>query len=306
MSLLSLSVSSSYLVFLPHTFFQQISSPDIIPIRGKALKLHIVSVIFEECSNKSFVVMQSSDTPQINPDVDATNEDTPKFINVLANDQVAQGGGELVVTEGSDSIQGGDCTPIGGIFIRYMPPDGFFGTDECFYRACDDLDQCGNALITITVNELTVEPTLEPSKQPTAAPEIKDDEFTVLVDVLTSLPVLQNDVAGIPPDGNSLRVVSGSNSDQGGTCVPRNNQQVIRYAPPAGFSGVDRCTYRACDDVEQCGTAAITISVQATGSVSLDARSSHFVTISSLNCASLYSLKALVLPNRSTVRFPNL
>ena len=290
--------------FLTH-FFNRSLPPTLSPSEVR-LSSCTLCLLFSRSALTELLLSQSSDTPQINPDVDATNEDTPKFINVLANDQVAQGGGELVVTEGSDSIQGGNCTLFGGLFIRYMPPEGFVGTDECFYRACDDLDQCGNALITITVNELTVEPTLEPSKQPTAAPEIKDDEFTVLVDVLTSLPVLQNDVAGIPPDGNSLRVVSGSNSDQGGTCVPRNNQQVIRYAPPAGFSGVDRCTYRACDDVEQCGTAAITISVQATGSVSLDARSSHFVTISSLNCASLYSLKALVLPNRSTVRFPNL
>ncbi|KAL7538941.1 hypothetical protein ACHAXR_008897 [Thalassiosira sp. AJA248-18] len=153
--------------------------------RTKAGKSSIVST---HMPTKSPTPVSS---PQINPD-HYNRVIGRTFLDVLENDIVAPDSGDLKIVEiltspnnnarnlqdgdiamvrpGEPSQQGGMCEPTGNRErIRYTPPDtdpAFEGMDQCEYRACDDNDACGTALVTMNVI-MPGSPTDAPSSSPT-------------------------------------------------------------------------------------------------------------------------------------------
>ena len=138
--------------------------------------------------------------PAVNPDAAGPVRRGVAFVDVLANDVAAVGGGRLRVTdaftrepaadargkrgdnaggparrarETAASVRGGVCAVTGNRSrLRYEAPAApFVGEDSCAYEACDDRGRCGTASVTLAVVR-TASPTKRPTRRPTERPTV--------------------------------------------------------------------------------------------------------------------------------------
>ena len=73
------------------------------------------------------------------------------FVSVLVNDTPAAGQ-TLTVKSITSPASNGDCSiGLDLTDVVYMPNDGFTGTDQCTYEACDLVPVCDSATVTFTV-----------------------------------------------------------------------------------------------------------------------------------------------------------
>mmetsp|Transcript_2732 Transcript_2732/g.6861 ORF Transcript_2732/g.6861 Transcript_2732/m.6861 type:complete len:1343 (+) Transcript_2732:394-4422(+) len=190
-------------------------------------------------------------------DLDPVAEDdsatTPKNTNVIVyaldNDTVAEEGYDLAVTSLKFTGRHGVCSIVaqdGTTVVEYEPELDFNGVDVCVYEACDSMDRCDIATITITV---------EPSP---GDPMARDDVVTTDKNVNVEVDVLTND-DGV--DGHPLTVSTTIVTDaEHGHCVVVSDA-AITYFPHTDYVGEDSCVYEACDDQDRCDTATIVITV---------------------------------------------
>ncbi|KAL9190019.1 hypothetical protein ACHAXT_007230 [Thalassiosira profunda] len=194
-------------------------------------------------------------------------------LHVLDNDEPAHDGDELKImrlfTDESDSIparkledysalpddlaeneheiaymkpsapskKGGLCEADGkGLRVKYYPPDlTFEGDDSCGYEACDDDDQCGTAMIYLTVTSpMTPSPTTaSPTRMPVEAPEINDDKYDEAVGI-TNFAVLDNDV--VAPSREPLKVMNIIPPHDGWEMIPgTERRRQRRLGETAGY-----------------------------------------------------------------------
>lgn len=194
---------------------------------------------------------------------------------------------------GSCAIAGGTGTGVTGPgadirkeVIIYFPNPGYMGTDSCIYEACAidqdtgemDKTKCQQATISINVNDCPVD---KPSSneltmvspgvadQPTPKPtcdDLKvtatDDKTTTPENVPVTIPVLDNDVPATT--GTILVVTSLLLGGLNGKCTLGADGAVL-YTPNTSYDGVDTCVYEVCDDLGNCDTATIVITVVPSG-----------------------------------------
>jgi hypothetical protein len=103
------------------------------------------------------------------------------------------------------------------------------------------------------------------------APQPADDTATTRIGQAVDVPVGANDVDPDGDDGYQTLVVPISKAANGE--VQPQHDGTIRYLPRAGFTGLDRFQYRACDVVGaggrlDCGAASVTVTVRAAGPAS--------------------------------------
>ena len=185
-------------------------------------------------------VVDAPEAPEAEDDRAETPEDTPKVVDVLANDTDPDGD-RLRVSSVTAPEHGTATTASGG--IRYAPDLNWHGTDRFDYTVAD----AGGLTSTATV-KVRVTPVNDP-------PEAVDDEAETLEDVPAVVDVLANDS---DVDGDPLRVVSVGPAGHGTTAIAAGG---VRYASVLNWYGTDRFTYTIADPKGLTSTATVTMTV---------------------------------------------
>ncbi len=193
----------------------------------------------EATATVSVAVASVNDIPVANVDLITLDEDSGiNPLSVLANDT---GLGDAPITILSFTpVSHGTIDLVAGV-LQYTPRLNFNGSDVFRYTIQDADGEQSTALVAITVRNVN------------DAPIARDDSFTVISGLTTSLDVLGND---FDPDGNGLTVTSVS-SPLFGTAQVVNNR--IRFVAPLGIFGLATFTYQISDG--QGGTASATVSL---------------------------------------------
>ncbi|MGE0309792.1 MAG: Ig-like domain-containing protein, partial [Acidimicrobiia bacterium] len=188
-------------------------------------------------------VAAMNDAPIAVNDATATLEDTSVEIDVLANDSDVDGNLErstLVVTV----LPVDSTVEVVGFAIRFTPGPDFFGVDEFTYQVCDGLGLCDSAAVTVSVEAVN------------DAPVAVDDAVSTLEDTSVDIDVLENDG---DVDGDDLTVAVVGTAANG---LAELVGGVVRFTPPADWSGLVEFTYEICDTTALCDSASVTVEVR--------------------------------------------
>ncbi|MEU8237223.1 Ig-like domain-containing protein [Actinoplanes missouriensis] len=172
-----------------------------------------------------------------NPDRAATGYRTAAVVPVLAND--ADPAGTLTVVAVTQPSHG--SASFTTTTVRYLPADGFSGTDTFSYSAEDDTGTRVTQSVTVTVGA----PPTVPDKSAATGPGEK---------VGITLP-------GTDRQGRPV-TVTGLGTPAHGTVV-LNADGTVTYTPNPGFSGTDSFTYTVVDEYGNLAEATIEVRVAA-------------------------------------------
>jgi hypothetical protein len=186
-----------------------------------------------------------NDAPDAVNDAATTNEDTPVAIHVLTNDTDVEG--DVLSISAAGTPPHGAAT-VSGTALLYTPTLNFNGTDSFNYTISDGHGGSDTATVAITVN-----PTND-------APTAVDDVASTTVGEAVDISVLTNDD---DIDGDNLSVTGVTPGSHGATTI--NGDGTVRYAPAAGFAGIDHFTYTAGDGQGGSDTATVTVLISVGG-----------------------------------------
>jgi hypothetical protein len=184
------------------------------------------------------------DAPAAGDDAASGPEDAAIVVDVVANDNDADGG-TVTVASVTQPAHGTVSVAAGAGSISYTPTANFAGTDRFTYTVTDGNVESAPATVTLTITPL--------NDQPGAT----DDTATTAEDTALSIPVVANDA---DLDGDALAVVSVSAPANGSAAV---NAGQVTYTPAANFAGIDTFTYTIADGNGGSATASITVTVTA-------------------------------------------
>ena len=187
-------------------------------------------------------VLPANDPPLAGDDAAETVEDTPAFIDVLANDSDPNGD-TLTVVEVSAPAHGTAVVAAAGT-VEYTPEPDFHGTDRFTYVVGD-----GSGLTAQAAVDVTVLPVNDP-------PLAGDDAAETVEDTPAFIDVLANDS---DPDGDTLTVVEVSAPTHGTAVVADTG--AVEYTPEPDFHGTDRFTYVVGDGSGLTAQAAVDVTV---------------------------------------------
>ncbi len=126
----------------------------------------------------------------------------------------------------------------------------FIGVDSFSYKICATNGDCDEAMVYVKVNDPSVKNQL---------PEVNDDEFTVYMDTLMDVNVLEND---IDHDGKiEFRSFKIMEPVTNGTLTMDHDLEKVMYRPNKGYRGDDQFSYQVCDNSNYCNTAKVTLHV---------------------------------------------
>jgi VCBS repeat-containing protein len=231
--------------------------------------------------------------PVATADSASTNEDTSVIINVLANDQDANGDA-LSATVVTGPQHGSLVKNADGSF-SYTPTKDWYGTDSFTYLASDGKASSSAATVTITVKPVN------------DAPVASNASYTVKKDgsIKIDLRSLVSDV-----DGETLTITL-TNPAKG--TLTKNADGTYTYKPNKGYTGNDSFSYTVSDgkltatgsislkvasNVESCqtsgtaATAATTATSAVASTTSASASSASIVVTSSAKASSPASSSA--------------
>ncbi len=207
------------------------------------------------CDNAvvTITVNPVNDGPIANDDSFTVNEDAVLSNSVGGNDSdVDNTNAQLtwsLVSGGTAATSGTLVFNANGTFT-WTPNTDFIGSVSFTYQACDPASLCDNAIVTINVTPVN------------DAPVVNDDSFTMNEDgVLTAQSVTGND--GDADHANASltwSLVSGGTAAANGTLV-LNADGTFTYTPNANYNGTVSFTYQACDPLNACDNAVVTIIV---------------------------------------------
>jgi len=178
-----------------------------------------------------------------NPDAATTPQNNPVTINVLTNDQ-----GVNIGISNLTQPANGSATALPDGNITYTPNTDFTGTDQFTYTICDNMANCSQTTVTITV--LPDVPQLPPIAQNDTA--ITEVDMPLYLNILLNdsdpqgLPLAISNVVQ-PPNGTAIWMADGN----------------IDYVPNPGFTGTDQFSYTVCNEVGLCADALVMITVLA-------------------------------------------
>ncbi len=183
-----------------------------------------------------------NDPPLAQDDSDATDEDVPVTIDVLANDSDPDGD---VLSVQSVTQPANGTVVSNGVDVTYTPDSGFNGTDTFTYVVSDGNGGTDTATVSIAVATVN-----DP-------PIAVDDTDTTDEDAPVTIDVLDNDS---DPDGDGLSVQSVTQPAHGSVI---NNGIDVTYVPDPGFDGTDTFTYTVSDGNGGSATATAVVEVAA-------------------------------------------
>ncbi|MGB1019086.1 MAG: Ig-like domain-containing protein, partial [Chitinophagales bacterium] len=168
-------------------------------------------------------------------------------INLLSNDFQPDGNSLVVTIDTSIGPNNGSIVINPDGTVSYIPNPGFVGEDMFTYTICDELGNCDEATVTITV--------LEPAV--IVSVFAVDDAYVTNQDTDTETEYV--DLNDIYPTGSSLTATL-INDPVNGT-ISFNDDGTFVYTPNTGFAGVDQFTYILCDNFGNCDEATVIITV---------------------------------------------
>ena len=196
----------------------------------------------------TFELPPANNPPVAMDDMGTTEQDTPVTIDVLANDEDADGE-SLMVTGKTDGSDGTVAITGNGATVTYTPSAGYTGSDEFTYTVSDGTDtDMGTVMVTVTA----------PPPPANNAPVAMDDTADTDEDESVVIKVLANDTDA---DGDTLTVTMATEPSDG-EAVVADDGMTITYTPDAGYSGEDQFMYTVSDG-EAADTATVYITVEA-------------------------------------------
>ncbi len=220
----------------------------------------IVSFTYEVCdpgplcdvATVTITVDPANDTPVANDDAFSVNEDAVLSNAVASNDTDADHTSAqltwTLVSGGTAASNGTLVLNADGTFT-YTPNADFNGVVTFTYQACDPLNACDQATVTITVG---------PVNDP---PVANDDNAVVGEDGVLTASVGGND-SDIDNTNAQLvwSLLDGSSAAANGTLV-LNGDGTYTYTPNANFNGAVQFAYQVCDPANTCDQATVFINV---------------------------------------------
>ena len=205
---------------------------------GRDSLVYIVCDVDGDCDT-AVVRIRVNDKPVALDDTATTQKNTPKLINICANDTASADGGNVwsVLTQpvnGTVSI-----APV--CSLTYTPNPGFTGRDSLVYIVCDVDGDCDTAVVRIRVNDVPVAVT-DTASTPLGTP--------VTVNICTNDTVSSD-------GGNVWSIVNGPSNGTFSFTPPCN----LVYTPDSTFIGNDTIRYVLCDTDGDCDTALVIIEV---------------------------------------------
>jgi hypothetical protein len=196
----------------------------------------------------TFELPPANNPPVAMDDMETTEQDTPVTIDVLANDEDADGE-SLTVTGKTDGSDGTVAITGNGATVTYTPSAGYTGSDEFTYTVSDGTDtDMGTVTVTVTA----------PPPPANNAPVAMDDTADTDEDESVVINVLANDTDA---DGDTLTVTMATEPSDG-EAVVADDGMTITYTPDTGYSGEDQFMYTVSDG-EAADTATVYITVEA-------------------------------------------
>ncbi|MFH1807437.1 MAG: DUF2341 domain-containing protein [Pseudomonadota bacterium] len=166
--------------------------------------------------------------PQAVDDLAVTDEDTDVLVDVLAND-VEPDGEALRILSFTDGASG-TVGIVSGTLLHYQPFADANGQDQFSYAISDGFNGISVAQVQVTVVAVP------------DAPRPADDVVGVVPGGSVNVAVLDNDFEA---DGEVLSVSTVGTPDHGTATLQPDDR--ILYAPPSGYAGPARFSYRAAD-----------------------------------------------------------
>ena len=184
--------------------------------------------------------------PEAVDDTDTTDEDSPKEINVLLNDNEVRSPNPLQIADFTQPGHG-TTTKVDADTLKYEPHTHWNGTDSFSYKICIAVDICDTAIVTMTVNAVN-DPMV--AKMDLAS-TIKDS--SVIIDVAANDRDVEDDI-----DLSSITVIA--DPDHGSVDASSGDGK-ITYTPTTDYVGPDELTYQICESQGVCVTAVVGITI---------------------------------------------
>jgi hypothetical protein len=192
-----------------------------------------------------------NDVPVARDDGGITDPATPITLHLLFDDSDPNGDPLLVVGI-TQPGHGTASLDVGAGTVTYTPMAGYTGIDTFAYTVSDGRGGSATATVTVTVLDAF----------PVAVPDLA----TTARDVATTIDAVGNDTDA-NDDPLSLAEFQATSS-QGGTVTRDDNgtagdrtDDVLLYAPPAGYTGTDTFTYTVSDGRGGSSTGTVTVTV---------------------------------------------
>ncbi|MBA7548102.1 hypothetical protein ES705_40548 [subsurface metagenome] len=183
-----------------------------------------------------------NDTPMAGSDQFNTPEDTPRTLDVLANDTDVDGD-NLIITNFRQA-NGVVKISADGKTLDYAPTPNFSGVDDFFYTIEDGQGGSAEGAVQVTVSGV--------NDQPVAV----DDEAETSEDTPISVNILRNDSDS---DGDALSFKDISDPAHG--LAEFTGDSTVTYTPEPDFNGSDSFTYTISDGKSTSNSATVTITV---------------------------------------------
>ena len=195
----------------------------------------------------TFDLPPANNPPMASDDMGTTVEGQSVMIDVLANDEDADGE-QLTITAVTQGDDGTIVIAANGVTVTYTPNAGFTGSDDFTYTVSDGTD-VATATVTVTVTA--------PPPPMNNAPVAMDDEADTNEGESVMIDVLANDSDA---DGDSLTITDATDGNNGTVNVATDGSSVT-YMPNTGFDGEDQFMYTVSDGQGGTDTAAVMVDV---------------------------------------------
>ena len=195
----------------------------------------------------TFELPPANNPPMASDDMATTVQDQSVMIDVLANDEDADGE-QLTVTAVTQGDDGTVAISPNGATVTYTPNAGFTGSDDFTYTVSDGTDTA-MGMVTVTVTA--------PPPPANNAPVAMDDEADTDEGESVMISVLANDTDA---DGDTLTVTMATDPSYGDADVADDGMS-ITYTPDADFDGEDQFMYTVSDGEGGTDTATVMVDV---------------------------------------------
>jgi len=186
-----------------------------------------------------YIKIQENNILSAKNDYVKIKEDTPTYINVLANDEI-NGDVKILITT---KPKHGKIQIINNK-IKYIPDENFNGADSFKYKLSNG---------KITSNEAVVNINVLPVND---APIAKNDTITLNKNETRYIYVLANDY---DPDGDKLKIIIVTYPKHGKITISSNK---VKYIPNKDYTGEDEFTYQVSDGKLKSNIAHVYIKIK--------------------------------------------
>ena len=197
----------------------------------------------------TFELPPANNPPLASDDMETTVEGQSVMIDVLANDEDADGE-QLTIKGASDGSNGTVAVAVDRMSVTYTPNMGFTGSDQFTYTVTDGTDDA-MAMVMVTVTA--------PPPPANNDPMATDDEAETNEGESVMIDVLVNDTDA---DEDSLTITDATDGNDGTVNVATDGASVT-YTPNADFAGEDQFMYTVSDGEGGMDTATVMVDVMA-------------------------------------------